>query len=151
MPEPTPNADSVRTEKEWRLREQIAKVLDWEKEHPGTTDAEWVLRAIREADWALVPQDVLTDTPNAEFVRHEAAWRIPTEDGTDYGVLVRCGPPGRPYWWLLCPGTATLYLDESHGFDLRDCNHGLECDFLDDVHAAAHAFVAAPHDRSDDA
>jgi len=71
--------------------------------------------------------------------RHTDAWRIPTEDGSDYGVLVKCGPPGHPYWWLLCPGTATLYIGPE--FDLRDCQMGEECNFLDDVHAAAHRFV----------
>lgn len=72
---------------------------------------------------------------------HEEAWRIPTEDGTDYGVLVRCGPTNHPYWWLLCPATATLYLKKDSGFDLRDCRDGEECNFIDDVHLAAHRFV----------
>lgn len=70
---------------------------------------------------------------------HTAAWRIPTEDGNDFGVLVRCGPADRPYWWLLCPATATLYLGPM--FDLRDCQIGDECEFLGDVHAEAHRFV----------
>lgn len=68
--------------------------------------------------------------------RHHDAWHIPTEDGSDYGVLVRCGPPEHPYWWLLCPATATLYLGPDP--DLTDCADGAACDFLDDVHARAH-------------
>lgn len=67
---------------------------------------------------------------------HYHAWRVPTDDGTDYGVLVKCGPNERPYWWLLCPGTATLYIGDDP--DLRDCQHGEACDFLEDVHERAH-------------
>lgn len=76
--------------------------------------------------------------------RHEDAWRFPTADGTDYGVLVRCGPADRPYWWLLCPAAATLYLpDHRTGkVELRECNDA-SCLFVDDVHTAAHGFVAA--------
>lgn len=66
------------------------------------------------------------------WTRHEGAWRIPSADGSDYGVLVRCGPPSSPYFWLLCPATATLYLDAS---DLNGCNDAT-C-LWDDVHAKA--------------
>jgi hypothetical protein len=72
---------------------------------------------------------------------HGESWRIPAESGTDYGVLVKCGTQHHPYWWLLCPSAATLYLDHDGEFDLRDCCNGWECDFLDDVHAKAHLFV----------
>lgn len=66
-------------------------------------------------------------------VKHNDSWHIPTEDGTDFGVLVRCGPPEHPYWWLLCPATATLYIGPN--FDLTDCSD-VEC-LWGDVHDAA--------------
>jgi len=77
-----------------------------------------------------------------EYVEHCRAWRTPTADGSDYGVLVECGPSDHPYFWLCCPGTATLYLRERDGsFDLTDCQHGGSCNFLDDVHSAADRLV----------
>ena len=52
---------------------------------------------------------------------HDGAWRIDSDEAPDeYGVLVRCGPDEHPYWWLLCPVTATLYLDGNDRV-------GLEC------------------------
>lgn len=73
--------------------------------------------------------------------RHQDAWRIPAEVDGEYGVLVKCGPPEYPYWWLLCPATATLYLTErpGGGFDLRGCNDG-SCVWTD-VHDRAHTLV----------
>jgi len=69
--------------------------------------------------------------------RYEAAWRIEAPTNEEYGVLVRCGPPEHPYWWLLCPATSTLYIDaEKRPEDLLDCNFGMECDH-DDIHEAA--------------
>lgn len=75
--------------------------------------------------------------------QHERAWRIPTEDGTDYGVLVELEHARSRHWFLLCPGTATLYLyDHQTGeIDLTDCADGEGCDFLDDVHAKANVMV----------
>lgn len=77
-------------------------------------------------------------------IPHDEAWRIPTEDGTDYGVLVRVPSVARNahHWYLICPATATLYLAERDGsFDLTDCCDGEACDFLDDTHAKAHLLV----------
>ena len=72
----------------------------------------------------------------------ERAWRIPTNDGTDYGVLVELAHGEHRHWYLICPATATLYLAESDGtFDLTDCCDGEGCDFLDDTHAKAHLLV----------
>lgn len=76
---------------------------------------------------------------------HERAWRIPTGDGSDYGVLVEIPcttPPNRSHWWLLCPASATLYVPGRDGsLDLTDCSIGQECDYLDDTHAKAHVLV----------
>jgi hypothetical protein len=68
-------------------------------------------------------------------VRHDNAWRIPSRrDESEYGVLVQCGPPEHPYWWLLCPVTATLYFDRVDA----ECNDA-GC-MWDDVHEDAAAF-----------
>jgi hypothetical protein len=73
---------------------------------------------------------------------HGRAWRVPTDDGKDYGVLVECAYPNGVHWYLVCPATATLYLHDTDGtFDLRDCEQGAACDFLDDTHAKAHLLV----------
>ena len=67
---------------------------------------------------------------------HPNAWRIPSRNYPgEYGVLVQCGPPNRPYWWLLCPADATLYIGNDP--DLRGCHMGPSCDH-DDVHEDAH-------------
>lgn len=68
--------------------------------------------------------------------KYDRAWRIPSRNYPgEEGVLVQCGPPERPYWWLLCPADATLYMGPN--FDLRHCHMGDSCDH-DDVHADAH-------------
>jgi hypothetical protein len=73
--------------------------------------------------------------------KHDASWRIPSENYPgEYGVLVRCGSPEHPYWWLLCPADATLYMSDTP--DLRGCHMGPSCDH-DDVHEAAQQFVQA--------
>lgn len=64
------------------------------------------------------------------------AWRVPSDDPSEYGVLVRINHEKWSYWWLMCPGTATLYIETDP--DLRDCQHGGECNYLDDVHRRAH-------------
>lgn len=77
--------------------------------------------------------------------RHEQSWRIPSTYSDEYGVLVQCGPPDDPYWWLLCPTTATLYPSNAEaGEHLSDCRDP-EC-VWDDVHdraAQVHHLVAA--------
>jgi hypothetical protein len=77
--------------------------------------------------------------------QHPKAWRFPTDDGADYGVLIELGSVSRAHWYLICPATATLYLrDHKTGeVDLLDCHDGEACDFLDDVHVAAHRFLRA--------
>lgn len=45
-----------------------------------------------------------------------------------------------PYWWLLCPASATLYTDDKY----QDCSIGEECDW-DDVHEAAYKLRTALH------
>lgn len=74
----------------------------------------------------------------------DRSWRIPTDDGSDFGVLVEIqhvrNPAGR-HWYLICPATATLYDDGGGDLDLRDCQQGAGCDFLDDTHAKAHLLV----------
>lgn len=48
--------------------------------------------------------------------QHEHAWRVPSSVEGEYGVLVACGPLAQPYWWLLCPATATLtFGDDDEG------------------------------------
>lgn len=43
------------TEAEWRLREEIAEVLErWEKRRPGLVNADHILDAIQRAGWTLV-------------------------------------------------------------------------------------------------
>jgi hypothetical protein len=79
----------------------------------------------------------MTDETTLVGDAHRDAWRIPTRDGSDYGVLVRCGPAERPYWWVLCPATATLHLESNGGVD-DGCSIDPECDW-GEVHQAAHA------------
>lgn len=68
------------------------------------------------------------------YRQFQEAWVVPSPDG-ETGVLLRFGQPGRRHWYLICPATATLYLEQEPIFD--DCQIGMECDFLDTVHAEA--------------
>lgn len=73
--------------------------------------------------------------------RYQAAWRVPsTTDAEEYGVLVRAGTERHPYWWLLCPAGATLYL-EAIETGPGACSLGADCDW-EDVHAAAARLAA---------
>lgn len=75
------------------------------------------------------------------FEQHTRSWRIPADDG-DYGVLVELQHEKSRHWFLLCPGSSTLYMYESDdSIDLTDCHDGEGCDYLDDVHAKAHLLV----------
>lgn len=66
---------------------------------------------------------------SVEMTTYKRAWPL---DETGESVLVACGREKDPYWWVLCPATATLYLDEV----TDDCHDGIECDH-DDVHRMA--------------
>jgi hypothetical protein len=59
---------------------------------------------------------------------YERAWPL-DESGTS--VLVACGSIKDPYWWVLCPASATLYLGEVD----EGCSDA-SCEF-DDVHRMA--------------
>lgn len=62
--------------------------------------------------------------------RYEQAWAVPGSDGG--GVLVRVGGV-HPYWWVLCPASATLYPNAvEHG-----CSLSPECDYPEIHHDAA--------------
>lgn len=69
--------------------------------------------------------------------RYERAWKIPGPDGG--GVLVQQGSEKDPYWWVLCPASATLYMStESLIAEGRtgDCSIGASCEY-EEVHRAA--------------
>lgn len=46
------------------------------------------------------------------ITEHPRAWRIelPDQPGAD-GVVVEVGSAGSPYWWVLCPASATLVME----------------------------------------
>lgn len=72
--------------------------------------------------------------PNAPQ-KYERAWLVPSPDGGEPAVLVAAGREKDPYWWVLCPASATLYLDGVEG-GAGSCSIGIECDF-DELHDAA--------------
>lgn len=70
----------------------------------------------------------------------EDAWRIDAGDDSHYGVLIRVRTiTGNPYWWLICPADATLYLQQLPEAML-DC-HSDTCAWQG-VHEKAAAVIA---------
>lgn len=69
------------------------------------------------------------------YEQFREAWVVRNPEDGETGVLLRFGQKGRRHWYLICPATATLYFEEVPIFD--DCQIGMECDFLDTVHAEA--------------
>lgn len=80
--------------------------------------------------------------------RYDRAWKLTeSAEGVSDSLLVECGPPRRPYWWVICPASATLILG-SHVADLPtveddcegQCSIGLDCDWWG-VHAEANRLI----------
>lgn len=65
--------------------------------------------------------------------QYGSAWRIKSRESDAYGILVQRDG----YWWLLCPATATLYIDRSAV--LSDC-HDPACEFHD-IHNQTAEFI----------
>lgn len=72
--------------------------------------------------------DYVGDGPPVVRTTYDRAWPL---DETGESVLVACGRIKDPYWWVLCPASATLHLDGvDEGCNDASCEH-------DDVHRMA--------------
>jgi hypothetical protein len=80
---------------------------------------------------------ILTALQTAETAieRYARAWRTEAMPGGEYGIVVAEGKTDDPYYWVLCPAAATLYLSATDT-DLTDCNIGASCDW-EEIHKMA--------------
>lgn len=80
-------------------------------------------------------------TTSGESVQAITAWQTQPDDKGEVAVVVQQGTRTHPYFWVLCPASATLHLGDRDPEDGPEaCSIGLECDF-DHLHNAAHAII----------
>jgi len=66
--------------------------------------------------------------------QYKRAWPIKADipGAPGQAVLVECGKPSDPYWWVLCPAAATLLINLNYGAGCSDAS----C-MWEDVHEEA--------------